>query len=178
MPSKSRNVTKIDHTVWPPPINRRKKRKDSAFHSGRVQVLLWCRLCQTATIIIWHPFNHHLAPVQEGVARRWAPRWAPLQEGWHQGREGCHPLREGCHPLNPGVESRDATPQGVAPLQNLWRGDTPPLKKKVKNIFGKQKRRNRNGIPTSRKKNLTNPAPPKILEEQNSEKKVLFGTKF
>ena len=50
---KSREVTKIGHTVWPPPINRRKKRKDSAFHSGRVQVLLWCRLCQTATIIIW-----------------------------------------------------------------------------------------------------------------------------
>ena len=53
LPSKFRNGTKIDHTVWPPPINRRKKRKDSAFHSGRVQVLLWCRLCQTATIIIW-----------------------------------------------------------------------------------------------------------------------------
>ena len=50
---KSRKVTKIGHTVWPPPINRRKKRKDSAFHSGRFQVLLWCRLCQTATIIIW-----------------------------------------------------------------------------------------------------------------------------
>ena len=28
-------------------------RKDSAFHSGRVQVLPWCRLCQTATIITW-----------------------------------------------------------------------------------------------------------------------------
>ena len=50
---KSRNVTKIDHTVWPPPINGNKKRKDSAFLSGRVQVLLWCRLCQTAAIIIW-----------------------------------------------------------------------------------------------------------------------------
>ena len=53
LPSKYRNVTKIDHTVWPPPINRRKKRKDSAFHSSRAQVLPWCRLCQTATIIIW-----------------------------------------------------------------------------------------------------------------------------
>ena len=39
---KSREVTKIDHTVWPPPINGRKNRKDSHFHSGRVQVLLCC----------------------------------------------------------------------------------------------------------------------------------------
>ena len=39
---KSREVTKIDDTVWPPPINRRKNRKDSHFHSGRVQVLLCC----------------------------------------------------------------------------------------------------------------------------------------
>ena len=53
LPSKFRNGTKIDHTVWPPPINRRKKRKDNASHSARVQVLPWCRLCQTATIIIW-----------------------------------------------------------------------------------------------------------------------------
>ena len=50
---KYRDGTKIGYSVWPPPINRRKSRKDSAFHSGRVPLLLWCRLCQTATIIIW-----------------------------------------------------------------------------------------------------------------------------
>ena len=68
LPSKSRNVTKIDHTVWPPPINRRKKRKDSAFHSGRVQVLLWCRLCQTATIIIWSQGQGTKTPPHSGGA--------------------------------------------------------------------------------------------------------------
>ena len=41
---KSREVTKIDHTVWPPPINRRKNRKDSHFHSGCVPDLL-CAAC-------------------------------------------------------------------------------------------------------------------------------------
>ena len=50
---KFRNVTKIGHTVWPPPINGNKKRKDSLSLSGYSQVLPWCRLCQTATVIIW-----------------------------------------------------------------------------------------------------------------------------
>ena len=54
-------------------------------------------------------------------------------------------------------------------------------------IFFKKKKtktksiKNGFGTPTSRKKNLTNPAPPKILEEQNSEKSFVRNkilTKF
>ena len=70
---KSRNVTKIDHTVWPPPINGNKKRKDSAFHSGRVQVLLWCRLCQTATIITWQLGKRRKRPKPKPTAAAATP---------------------------------------------------------------------------------------------------------
>ena len=102
MPSKSRNVTKIDHTVWPPPINRRKNRKDSHFHSGpfRLRPLL------ALVLPVSNRHNHHLVTrkAQEATQTKPGSRRRHSERAKGHQTNTTHTLGAGAAALPPDTE--------------------------------------------------------------------------